>query len=316
MPFCLKFSHARVSARKSWHRATRHSSLVNQDATLIRSRLTAHLRALVGERHPLSSPAHLHQAERYLCDQFSEAGLAVTTHDFEAMGGIYHNVIGMVSPASIQEEEDPLPFILAAHYDTISDSPGADDNASALAVLLEVAHRVRFHQLGRPIRFIAFSLEEEGLLGSCAYASHLAATRQSIHGAVVLECVGYAREEEGSQRIPPGVPIAVPTVGNFLAVIGNQTSAAFTAAVSQAMISHVPVVPLVVPGNGELLPDTRRSDHTAFWEQGFPAVMLTDTANFRNPNYHRSTDTIETLNLDFMEAVADGVTAVVIDLAG
>lgn len=288
---------------------------MNQDATLIRSRLLAHLRALVGERHPLSSPLRLQRTAQYLRAQFSEAGLAVTTQDFEAMGGIYHNVIGTVSPASIQKGEAPLPIILAAHYDTISDSPGADDNASALAVLLEVAHRVRPHQLRRPIRFIAFSLEEEGLLGSCAYASHLAATRQSIYGAVVLECVGYARDEEGSQNIPPGVPIAVPTVGNFLAVIGNQNSAALTTALSQAMSRHVPIVPLVVPGNGELLPDTRRSDHTAFWEQGFPAVMLTDTANFRNPHYHRPTDTIETLNLDFMASVADGVTAAVMALA-
>lgn len=279
------------------------------------SHLMAHLRALVGERHPLTSPAHLQQAERYLRDQFVEVGLAVTMHDFEAMGGIFRNVIGTVSPASIPDG-DEAPIILAAHYDTITDSPGADDNASALAVLLEVAHRVRPHQLRRPIRFIAFSLEEEGLLGSCAYAAHLAATRQSICGAVILECVGYARNEKGSQKIPPGVPIAVPTVGNFLAVIGNQNSAAFTAAVSQAMNLHVPVVPLVVPGNGELLPDTRRSDHTAFWEQGFPAVMLTDTANFRNPHYHRPTDTIDTLNLDFMVSVADAVTVAVIELAG
>jgi Zn-dependent M28 family amino/carboxypeptidase len=128
--------------------------------------------------------------------------------------------------------------------------------------------------------------------------------------------VGYASEEGGSQRIPPGVPIAVPTVGNFLAVIGNQNSAALTTALSQTMNRHVPAVPLVVPGNGELLPDTRRSDHTAFWERGFPAVMLTDTANFRNPHYHRPTDTIETLNLDFMSAVTDAVTAAVIELDG
>ena len=77
----------------------------------------------------------------------------------------------------------------------------------------------------------------------------------------------------------------------------------------------LPVVPLIVPGNGELLPDTRRSDHTPFWEHGFPAVMLTDTANFRNPHYHRPTDTIETLNLDFMSAVADGVTAAIVCLS-
>lgn len=143
----------------------------------------AHLRALVGERHPQSSPARLQQAEHYLRDQFSEAGLAVTTHEFEAMGGMYQNVIGTVSPASIHNGVDPSPIIIAAHYDTITDSPGADDNASALAVLLEVARQVKPHQLRRPIRFIAFCLEEEGLLGSQAYAAHLVAMRQSVCGA-------------------------------------------------------------------------------------------------------------------------------------
>ena len=87
-------------------------------------------------------------------------------------------------------------------------------------------------------------------------------------------------------------------------------------AMARLMTSYLPVVPLVVPGNGEQLPDTRRSDHTAFWEQGFPAVMLTDTANFRNPHYHQPTDTLETLNLDFMASVANGVTAAVLALAG
>lgn len=282
---------------------------------LVRSRLLEHLHALVGERHPLSSPLSLQQTEQYLYKQFSEAGLAVTTHDFEALGGIYRNVIGTASPLSAQDGKTP-PLIIAAHYDTVVGSPGADDNASALAVLLEVAQRTTPLALKRPVQFITFCLEEENLLGSRAYTTHLATTQQSIHGAVVLECVGYARDEEGSQKIPPGIPVAVPTIANFLAVIGNHASSSFTQAVSQAMGVHMPIVPLVVPGNGEVLPDTRRSDHTAFWEQDFPAVMLTDTANFRNPNYHRPTDTIDTLNLDFMAAVADAVTAAARTLAG
>jgi Zn-dependent M28 family amino/carboxypeptidase len=274
-----------------------------------------HLRTLVGERHPLSSPGSLRQAETYLREQFSAAGLSITMHEFEAMGGVYCNVIGTAHPAFVQEGKALPPIILAAHYDTVEGSPGADDNASALAVLLDVVFRITQTSLSRPIHFIAFCLEEEDLLGSRAYVTHLTETRKPVHGAVILECVGYARDEEGSQQIPPGISIAVPSVGNFLAVIGNHASAGLTHSVSQAMSRHTPIVPLVVPGNGELLPDTRRSDHTRFWEQGFPAVMLTDTANFRNPNYHRSTDTISTLNLDFMEAVADGVTAAVIDLA-
>lgn len=280
-----------------------------------KSRLSAHLQNLVGERHPLSSPVRLQQTEQYLHEQFSEAGLAVTTHAFQALGGTYRNVIGTASPRSIQDGKN-APLIIAAHYDTVVGSPGADDNASALAVLLEVAQRTQHMTLERPVQFIVFCLEEENLLGSRAYTAHLAATQQPIHGAVVLECVGYAKDEEGSQKIPPGIPVAVPTIANFLAVIGNQASASLTQAVSQAMGTHMPIVPLVVPGNGEVLPDTRRSDHTAFWEQSFPAVMLTDTANFRNPHYHRPTDTIDTVNLDFMASVADAVTAVMIALAG
>jgi Zn-dependent M28 family amino/carboxypeptidase len=277
----------------------------------VKFRLRAHLQALVGERHPWSSPAHLQQTERYLYEQFSKLGLTVTTHDFEAMGGIYRNVIGVAHPPSKQGQAVLSPLIVAAHYDTVLGSPGADDNASALAVLLDVAQRITQTSLGRPVHFIAFCLEEEGLLGSQAYVAYLTETREPLHGAIILECVGYARDEEGSQMTPPGVPIAVPTVGNFLAVIGNQSSSSLTMAVEQAMRPHLPIVPLIVPGNGELLPDTRRSDHTPFWEAGFPAVMLTDTANFRNPHYHQPTDTIDTLNLEFMSAVADGVTAAI-----
>lgn len=277
----------------------------------VKFRLRAHLQALVGERHPWSSPAHLQQTAHYIGEQFSNIGLAVTTHEFEAMGGIYRNVIGVAQPPSKQGQPVLPPLIVAAHYDTVLGSPGADDNASALAVLLDVAQRITQTSLGRPVHFIAFCLEEEGLLGSQAYVAYLTETRELLHGAIILECVGYARDEEGSQKTPPGIPIAVPTVGNFLAVIGNQSSGSLTMAVEQAMRPHLPVVPLIVPGSGELLPDTRRSDHTPFWEAGFPAVMLTDTANFRNPHYHQPTDTIETLNLDFMSTVADGVTAAI-----
>jgi aminopeptidase YwaD len=311
MPSCSRSSRARASARKSWCNVARPPSYVNPPTAPAKTRLLAQVRALVGERHPASSPGRLKNTEDYLAEEFSRYGLDVVRHPFHALGSTYCNVIG-----TVRGQQDIPPLILAAHYDTVEGSPGADDNASALAVLLEVAHRVRPHQLRRPIHFIAFCLEEENLLGSRAYAEYLAATKQPVHGALVLECVGYARDEEGSQKTPPGVPIAVPSVGNFLAVIGNQASSGLTHSVSQAMSQHMPIVPLVVPGNGELLPDTRRSDHTSFWEQGFPAVMLTDTANFRNPHYHRSTDTIDTLNLDFMVSVADAVTAAVIDLAG
>jgi len=233
-----------------------------------------------------------------------------TAHTFARRGVTYENVIGTTPH---QSPESPL--ILAAHYDTVAGSPGADDNASALAVLLDVARELKGTGFKRPVRFIAFCLEEENLRGSRAFVAQLKRTTPHIQGAIVLECVGYARQEEGSQKIPPGLPIVVPTVGNFLAVIGNQQSQVLTMAMARVMTSYLPVVPLVVPGNGEQLPDTRRSDHTAFWEQGLQAVMLTDTANFRNPHYHQPTDSLETLNFDFMASVADGVTAAIRALA-
>lgn len=274
--------------------------------------LLTHLTALARERHPRTSPEALRETGSYLAHQFTHAGLTVTRHSFDACGQTYDNVIATKLAANSQAS---APLILAAHYDTVEGSPGADDNASGLAVLLDVARQLAQTPLARPVQFIAFCLEEENLLGSRAYAAHLAESLQSIHGAVVLECVGYASNREGSQRIPPGIPIAIPSVGNFLAIIGNQASAALTTRITQALATAVPAVPLLVPGNGEQLPDTRRSDHTAFWEQGFPAVMVTDTANFRNPHYHRPTDTIDTLNLDFLSSVTQAMTAAVVALA-
>src|SRR3989441_6064858 len=274
-----------------------------------------HLRALLGERHPFTSPASLRRAEDYLTEEFTHLGVKVSPNSLRALGGTSRNVTAPLPPLVAARPAPPL--IIAAHYDTVEGSPGADDNASALAVMLEIARNLRAVPMTRSVRFIAFCLEEENLLGSLAYASSIQAAHEEVCGAIVLECVGYARTEEGSQQKPTGVPVAVPTVGDFLGIVGNVVSAPLARAVQAAANLAVPelkTVSLLVPGNGELLPDTRRSDHSAFWHHGYPAVMLTDTANFRNPHYHQPTDTLETLNLAFMEQVARGVTAAAIAL--
>ncbi len=277
-------------------------------------RLLTHLQALVGERHPLTTLDHLVAVEMYMADRFEAMGYRVTHHGFEALDGTYRNIVATLDSASNCSCLSPL--LIGAHYDTVPGSPGADDNASALAVLLETAQSLSGVSLARPIRFAAFCLEEDGLLGSSAYTAMLRQQKETLARAIILECVGYARSEEGTQQAPPRVPVAVPTVGNFLAGVGNDTSEALTSTAERAMKAHVPLVPLVVPGNGALLPDTRRSDHATFWDQGFPAVMVTDTANFRNPHYHQPSDTLDTLNLDFMSQVAQGLVASAKQLAG
>jgi len=288
----------------------------------LRDRLRAHVHALVGERHPVFSPEVLKQVESYLAEQFRHLGLDVSLHPFDALGSTYHNVIATLSPSASAGSPTPnegSQLIIAAHYDTVPGSPGADDNASGLAVLLEVARSLRDMPLSGEVRFIGFCLEEEDLLGSLAYVAHLRANNQALRGAIVLECVGYTRVDEGSQLVPAGLPITVPSVGNFLGIVGNADSAQLAANIERSANRAVPdlnTVSLLVPGRGELFPDTRRSDHAAFWEHGYPAVMLTDTANFRNPHYHQPTDTLETLNLEFLRKVAEAVTAAAIRLVG
>jgi aminopeptidase YwaD len=288
-----------------------------------RHRFQAHLQALVGDRHPHSAPAKLRQTAIYLTEQFRQLGLNVTFHPFKTLGRTYRNVIASLpvshSSASLRSDErkSPPPLVIAAHYDTVQHSPGADDNASGLAVMLETARSLVKVSLSGEVRFIAFCLEEENLLGSLAYAAHLRESGQFLTGAIVLECVGFTSSQEGSQQKPPGVPIAVPTMGDFLAIVGNTASSRLVTGFEAAAKKHVPdlkTLPLVVTGNGEQLPDTRRSDHAAFWHYGYPAIMLTDTSNFRNAHYHQPTDTIDTLDITFMTRIADAVTAAAIEL--
>ena len=280
----------------------------------MKDRLLAHLQSLVGERHPITSRDRLSEVAAYLMAQFRHVGCAVTTHAFPALNGIYENVI-----ATVPGKHALPPLIIAAHYDTVEQSPGADDNASGLAVLLEVARSLCLAPPRRQTRFIAFCLEEEDLLGSRAYAASLRANGEEILGAIVLECVCYARTEPGSQQTPPHLPIAIPSTGDFLGVIGNEASRDLVTAImscGNATVPSLKMIPLTVPGKGELLPDTRRSDHAAFWDQELPAVMLTDTANFRNPHYHQPSDTIETLDLDFLSHMVPLLVAIDARLAG
>lgn len=284
-----------------------------------RPSILRHLQSLVGERHPHSAPHALTHAAEYLAARLAEYGWATSGQPFRALGKSYFNILGVKWPPGRPAKDGPAPLLIGAHYDTVVGSPGADDNASGLAVLLEAADRLRHLVVARPVWLAAFCLEEHGLLGSRAFISGLKQTGQPVDGAIVLECVGYASRDAGSQRTPPGVPISLPSIGNFLGIVGNEASRDLLAAVernARRVAPNTPTIALAVPGRGESLPDVRRSDHAAFWDEGYRAVMLTDTANFRNPHYHQPSDTLDTLDLDFLEGVSEIVVGCIEDLAG
>jgi hypothetical protein len=310
-------------------------------------RIREHIRALQGIRHPLVDPQALERAADYVLAALQPLGYQISTHRFSEGQREYRNVIAASPSAPFNQAHDApfnkahdAPFnkahgglypdervIVIAHYDTVAASPGADDNASGVAVLLELATVLQALRFERTLQLVAVNLEEteqddglgpRSLRGSRALAEHARANAWNIAGVVVLESVAYAGESI-PQQMPPGLSIELPRSGDFIALVGNEDSIRLVNAFSQAIERHripLPCVPLVVPGQGHALPDTRRSDHAPFWDNGYQAIMLTDTANFRNPHYHQPSDTLETLNLPFAANVCRAVAGLAADLAG
>ncbi|MBU5636769.1 M28 family peptidase [Geomonas sp. Red69] len=287
-----------------------------------RDRIEQHLKFLVGVRHPVAAPAALQRACSYLEDTLRALGYAVDLHGFFDGGQEYHNVVATRLGTRRPEKR----VLVLAHFDTVAGSPGADDNASGVALLLELATMFKEWRPELTLQFVGVNLEENsdrdehgtGLRGSRALAAFALQQGWEIEAVVVLESVAFAG---GSvrQAAPAGVPLQVPPNGDFLAVIGNELAQGVVARFALAADSFdiaLPVVPLVVPDNGELLPDTRRSDHAPFWDAGYPAIMLTDTTNFRNPHYHEPSDTLETLNLAFAVRVCQATAAFLLGMAG
>ncbi|USR92946.1 M28 family peptidase [Phormidium yuhuli AB48] len=242
------------------------------------------------------------QARDYLRGELESAGWSVRNHEFD--GGV--NLVAE-RPGT---QPNGTTLLLGAHYDTVPNSPGADDNASAVATVLEAAWLLR-DPTPQALRLVLFDLEEIGLQGSLAYVSP--ETLDNLAGAIILEMMGYACDEVGCQTYPPGLPDSLPERGDFLGVVGNLPYRHLTDAFERVSDSDVPeIVTLTVPV-GPIL-DLLRSDHAPFWLAGAPAVMVTDTANFRNPHYHRPSDTPETLDRSFLEGSAQAVVDVLYDL--
>lgn len=273
--------------------------------------LKEHVKNIHFDRNPYHGYPKLEQAAQYIEKEFLKTGLDVKEDHFEWEGKSYKNIVaekrGVTSPHRV--------LILGAHYDTVPGSPGADDNASAVALLLEVARNIQAVPLGSTVRLIAFSLEEYDYGGSAHYAEGLKKGGEEILGMISVEMVGFTAPR---QDYPPYLnPKHYPNVGDFIAIIGNERSKELLEKVCQSFKTNSPRLPLellVVPGNGEAMEEARLSDHSPFWDQGLSALMVTDTGFLRNPNYHLSSDRIETLNFEFMQKVAIGVYHSVVEL--
>ncbi|MEG4111216.1 MULTISPECIES: M20/M25/M40 family metallo-hydrolase [unclassified Microcoleus] len=273
----------------------------------LKERLHSHLIQIVRDRNPyLASQGHFY-AQQYIREQLAQWG-TVEIDDFSVRGRIHHNLILDLPPLDRASKKRLLPIVIGAHYDTVPGTPGADDNATGVAVLLELARDIASGPLKYPVQLVAFDMEEYGCLGSKHYAAKYKQQQKSIRLMISLEMLGYCNHNPNSQSYPAGLQYFYPNSGNFIALIGTfQTVPDLINLSCKIRKSGQPCEWLPVPNRGLIVPDTRRSDHVPFWDNGYPAIMVTDTANMRNPHYHRESDKIETVDLDFLAGVCQGL---------
>ncbi len=282
----------------------------------LKERLYTHLTQIVRDRDPyLASAGHFY-VQQYIRQQLEQWG-TVETHEFQVRGKTHHNLIlnlPALPPPSppdqggVQKAGGLPPILIGAHYDAVPGTPGADDNATGVVVLLELARVFATEPLKYPVRLVAFDMEEYGMLGSDQYAADLKRQQQPLRLMLSLEMLGYCNPAPNSQRYPAGLQYFYPDRGNFIALIGNLPAIGDLMTLSRSIRQvGTPSEWLPVPIKGLIVPQTRLSDHSPFWDRGYRAMMVTDTAFMRNPHYHRPSDTIETLDLDFLTGVCRGL---------
>lgn len=292
------------------------------------ARLEAHVKYLSVELYPRSfeQTGNLNRAADYIAEQFGQAGANVLIQEFVVQDVTYRNVIARYGPAS-----GPL-LVIGAHYDTDGDAnggaryargydvathtPGADDNASGVAGLIELARLLHHTPPSRSVELVAYSLEEMPFfrtpqMGSSWHARMLAAQGREVALMLSLEMIGYFSDEPGSQHYPmAGMGLYYPEQGNYIALVGRLGGFSVTRRVKALMAgaTELPVYSINAP---IIIPGIDFSDHRNYWTAGYPALMVTDTAFYRNPNYHDAGDTYEKLDYRRMAQVVESVYAVV-----
>lgn len=268
------------------------------------------LAGLIGPR-PLSKPAAFEAAATYVEREFQALGDAPEREWYDAGGRQVANIVTS-RPGTSRPHEI---VVLGAHYDTVSTTPGADDNASAVAMLIETARLLRSTTTARTVRFVGFACEEPphfhtDTMGSQFHARQCRLRSEQIVGMLCLEMVGYYSTAAGSQKVPNGIPRFLhrlfPRRGDFLAAVGNLRSKALSWNFRRGFkrATRCPLFSIVLP---ESIHEIRLSDNSSFWDQGYPALMLTDTSFLRNPHYHLASDLPDTLDYERMAHATLGV---------
>jgi hypothetical protein len=260
-------------------------------------------------------PQVLDEVADYIAAEFRQAGGRVSDQDFEVAGRNYRNVVAQWGPEGGER------IVVGAHYDTAGDQPGADDNASAVAGLIELVRLLGRRTLPVTLEAVAFSLEEPpyfgtSWMGSAVHARSLRERGVLVRAMICLEMIGYFSDAPGSQGYPlPLMKACYPKEGNFIAVVGKAGQPALARRVKAAMraTSPLPVFSINAPA---MIPGIDLSDHLNYWAQGYEAVMITDTAFYRNPNYHEVTDTWDTLDYNRLALVVQGLFGAVLSLMG
>jgi Zn-dependent M28 family amino/carboxypeptidase len=276
----------------------------------LRESLITHVRVLAGDIgvRSFQDLDKLEEAAKYIEKRLHESGIDTRRQEFSYEGETYCNIVGEVKGTGASDEA----LVIGAHYDTVVGSPGADDNASAVAGMLELARLTAQDPMPLTVKFAAFTLEEPPVFRSSRMGSMVCAKRFTkegvrLRGMVSLEMIGYYTDEPHSQYYPiPGFRFIYPNKGNFIAFVGNIASRKFTKDVKNAFMknSEFPVESINTVG---AVPGVDFSDHRSFWKCGYPAFMITDTAFFRNPHYHARSDLPGTLNYERMAELVRGL---------
>jgi hypothetical protein len=285
------------------------------DQVQLTARLQDHVRATASKPHNVGYPQELERAAVYIENSLSGMGYAVHRQPFQAAGQEVRNIEVIVEPAAPVAEAKTL--VVGAHYDSYFQAPGANDNATGVAGVIELARLLSDLQ-GRSslrIRLVLFVNEEPPffkteLMGSLVYARRLKASGEPVLGMMALETIGFYSDEEHSQHYPPPLGLLYPSKGNFIAFVGLTSSRSF---VRQTVGSFRELVPFPSVGGTApgIIPGIDWSDHWSFEQVGIPALMVTDTAPFRYPHYHSSADSPDKVDYERLGRVVSGLERVI-----